>query len=268
MNFEFINELRILLKDNNVFMFLITGGKTLALVLLTFKFLDGVIGNIGEDNQKLNNLPKFVAYAFFIVSSDWIVEIIETAFSAIDVTMGSTSSDLYTQLNDSLIQQWNTTMEGCDDWMDYIGVVISSITFVTFYIIAVLLMALCKIADLSMTCGFLIARIFIMQFMKIIFPLIIALSTLDITKDLLGRWIKKYIGLFVLGLAYIGIIHFTELIQKTLQRQFTIADGNGLSSGTNLTAFTFGMIVTIVVVFTLKLKLFREVTSFVSNLFG
>ena len=149
MNFDFINELRLLLKDNNVFMFLITGGKTLALVLLIFRFLDGIIGNIGEDNQKLNNLPKFIAYAFFIVSSDWIVELIESAFSIIDVTMGTTTSDLYTQLNDSLIQQWNETMDGCEDWMDYIGVILSSITFVIFYIIAVLLMALCKIADLS-----------------------------------------------------------------------------------------------------------------------
>ncbi|WP_134344425.1 hypothetical protein [Flavobacterium psychrophilum] len=268
MNFEFINELRLLLKDNNVFMFLITGGKTLALVLLSFKFFDGVIGNIGEDNQKLNNLPKFVAYAFFIVSSDWIVEIIENSFSVIDIAMGSTSNTLYTQLNDSLIQEWNNTMAGCEDWMDYTGVIMSSLFFVIFYIIAVLLMAICKIADLSMTCGYLLSRVFIIELMKVIFPLIIALSTLDFTKDLLGRWIKKYIGLFILGLGYIGIIHFTELVQKALINQFTVNDANGLNSGSSLGIFTFGMIVTIIVVFTLKVKLFQQVTSFISNFFA
>ncbi|WP_395076789.1 hypothetical protein [Flavobacterium sp.] len=268
MNFEFINELRVLLQTNNIFMFLITGGKTLALALLTFKFLDGIIGQIGDENPKLNTLPKYIAYAFFIVSSDWIVDIIEGAFSMVDLQMGNTSSDLYTELNTAMEEQWNSTMAGCITWYDYLGAALSSVLFVITFVVAQLLMVLCKIADLSITTGYLLVRVFLIQFMKMVFPLIIALSTLDITKDLLGRWIKKYIGLFVLGIAYIGILHFTSLMQTALISQFRQANGDGLFTGVELNAFTFGMIVTIIVVFTVKVKLFQSVTSYVSNLFS
>lgn len=268
MNYDFINELRILLQTNNIFMFLITGGKTLALVLLIVKFVDGIIGQIGEENPKLNSLPKFIAMAFFIVSSDWIVDLIEGAFSMVDFQMSNTSSDLYTDLNTAMEEQWNSTMEGCITWYDYLGAALSSILFVITFIVAQLLMVLCKIADLSITTGYLLVRIFLIQFMKMVFPIIIALSTLDITKDLLGRWIKKYIGLFVLGIAYIGIIHFSSLMQSSLINQFRVSNGDGLFTGVELNAFTFGMIVTIIVVFTVKVKLFQLVTSYVSSLFS
>lgn len=268
MNFDFINDLRLLLLENNIFMFVITGSKALALVFITFKFLDGMLSNLGDQNIKLNSMTKYIAYAFFIVISDFIPDMIENTFSVVDSAMAGTSSDLYTKLNDSLVEQWETVTSDCEDWMDYIGVIFSSITFVIFYIVACLLMVFCKIADLSMTSAYLLIRIFLLQFMKFVFPIIIALSALDSQKDLLAKWIRKYIGLFILGIAYIAIIRFCDLVQTAVQKQFTTSAGNDILSGMqSLNVFSFGMIITIVLVFTVKVKLFSSVTSFVSNLF-
>ncbi|NJM78998.1 MAG: hypothetical protein HC854_04040 [Flavobacterium sp.] len=266
MDFDFIQELLVLLQTNNIFKMVITGSKTLAIVLLIFRFLDTTIRNMGEDNHKYLSLPTFVAYAFFIVTSDWIPNIIEDSFVSLDTAMAWTNNDIYTQLNDSLVEQWDSVMDGCEDWMDYIGVIASSITFVIFYIIAVLLASICSVADLSLTASYLLIRIFLIQLMKVIFPIIIAYSTLDITKDLLGKWIKRYTGLMLLGLAYLGIVNFTYLVQDALQKQFVLS--NDFDTGTQLNHYAFGLIITIIVVFTVKVKLFRESTSFISNLFS
>lgn len=266
MDFDFIQQLMVLLKSNNIFGFVITGSKTLALILLMFKFLDNIIRSIGDDNQKLNNLPTFIAYAFFIVTSDWIPNLIEETFVSIDVAMSTTSNNVYLTLDNTLLEQWDLMMEGCEDWMDYIGVILSSITFFVFYLIAVLLSAVIKIADMSMTVGYLLTRLFLIELMKVIFPIVIAYSTLDITKDLLGRWIKWYTGLMLLGLAFLGIINFCNLLANALQQQFNISDT--YSGGVPLNAYTFGLIITIVVTFMVKVKLFRESWSLINNFFS
>jgi hypothetical protein len=271
MNFQFIDTLRELLNGSNIFQFIIVGAKSFALAMIMFKIIDNFIVNMGSDQQnaKLNNLPSILAYAFFIVSSDWIIDTIESTFSVVDVAMGNTSSDLYTELNMSLTDQYDRITANATDFFDLIAIYASSITFFVFYFIALILMLLCKIADLSVTSGYLLSRLFLITLMKFIFPIVIALSTLKMTEDLLAKWIKRYIGLFVLGIAYIGIINFASLVQKALQDQFTTSAGEGLLEGINsLNVFSVGMLITIIVVFTMKVKLFATATSFITSFFS
>lgn len=267
MDFTFIDELMKMLKGNNIFSYIIIGSKALALTLLTFKFIENFIREIGGENVKLNNLTSYLAYAVFILASDFIPNLIESSFLSLDKVMGSTSTSIYSDLNIELVNQYNYVMDGAEGWMDYIGIVLSSITFIINYIVASLLCCVIYIADMSITSSYLLIRVFLIEFMKMVFPIIIALSTLDITKDLLGRWIKKYIGLFVLGVAYIGIVHFTALMQMALQNQFMVHAGENIT-GYELGTYAFGMIITIVVGFTVKVKLFATVTSYVSSLFS
>lgn len=255
------------LRENNIFSYIIIGSKALALTMLTFKFIDNFIRNIGEEQIKINSLPTYLAYAVFILASDFIPNLIESAFVGLDSAMSVTDTSIFTDLNIELVRQYDIVMEGASSWMDYIGIAFSSISFIVFYIIACLLSFVVYIADLSITTSYLLVRVFLIELMKMLFPIIIALSTLDITKDLLGRWIKKYIGLFVLGIAYIGIINFTILMQKALQHQFSVKNGDVID-GSELGTYAFGMIITIIVGFTVKVKLFSTVTSYVSNLFS
>ena len=266
MNFDFIEQLRLLLESSNIFKFTIIGAKSCALSLLLFKIIQTWFSNFEPDKTRLGDFFNLFGYAFMIMSSDWIISTIEVTFAGIDVAMGSTESDLYSKLNDELLVQLENVF-GSDDlaWYDFISLIVGNLIFFVGYIIALLLMGLCKIADLSMTAGYLLSRLFLIELMKFIFPIVIALSTLDQTKDLLGRWIKKYIGLFVLGIAYIGIIHFCALVQNALQTQFTVNDSDALFQ---LNAYTYGMIVTIIVVFTIKVKLFSLVTSNITNFFS
>lgn len=270
MDFTFINELSILLNQTNIFKFSIIGAKSMALALLLFKILETYIRDFESETPKFGNIFNIFGYAFLIMSSDWIIEMIEGIFSSVNIVMGSTESNLYTDLNMELEEQYAQVTMGDDlAWYDYISLVVGNITFFTMYIVALLLMAVCKIADLAMTAGYLLSRLFSIQLMKFIFPIVIALSTLDQTKDLLGKWIKRYIGLFILGIAYIGIIHFTALVQTSLLNQFTTSEALGATAQIgSLNKFTWGMIITIIVVFTLKVKLFSLATSNVTNFFS
>ncbi|POR20967.1 hypothetical protein BWK57_11785 [Flavobacterium columnare] len=264
MDFTFINELRLLLEKNNIFMYSVVGAKACALALLLFKILQTYLQDFSLENPSFKGMINIFAYAFFIVSSDWIINTIENVFSSVDLVMSNTSSDLYTELYDMTIEEYNKIFESAEDWMDYIGIIGACIIGI-IQILLIALLGICfKIADLSMTAGYLISRVFFLQLMKFIFPFVIALSTIDSTKDLLGKWIKKYVGMFILGIAYIGILHFCSLVQLSLTEQFS---GQGNNSGAMISNFIWGVLITMIVTFTIKVSLFQKVTSWVTGFF-
>lgn len=269
MNFDFINELRLALESSDVFKwkFLMAGCKAMALALLLFKVIEVFVSSTlhtDEQAPRVASLFNIFAYAFLIMSSDWIIGSIENIFSFVEKAMFNTPSDLYLKLGEAIDAQKEQYYEDIGV-MGWITMPIDVVCQIFFTLILGVLISFMKIADMAITVGYLLSRLFLIQLMKLFFPFVIALSTLDITKDLFGKWIKRYIGLFLLGLAYIGIINFCYLIQSTLLNQFvTDAVGDNMGMGT----YVYGACITVVVVFSFKVKMFSTATSYVTNFFA
>lgn len=266
MNFDFIEQLRLALENGEVFgwKFLMTGCKSLALALLLFKILETYIKDFDSEGPKFGSIFNIFGYAFLIMSSDWIIGTIESAFSMVDASMYGTPSNLYLELEKAIIKHDEDLYKDIG-FLDMMSMPIDLIVSAFYSVILIVLITLCKIADLAMTAGYLISRLFLIELMKLLFPLVIALSTLDATKDLFSKWIKRYIGLFLLGLAYIGIINFCSVLQDSLLMQFA-KDEDGQLMG--MGHYIYGACITVVVVFTFKVKMFASVTSYLSNFFS
>lgn len=262
MDFDFINELSKLIANNNIFKFTFTGAKVLAFAILIFKVLETFTNNIGEKEIKIGSLASILGYGCVIMSSDWIITSIENVFAQVDVAMNNTSSILYLDLNRIVIVKLEAIFKNIKDPFDFIAVLFESFLIIVSLIIAWIIGGLCKLADMSITASYLIQRLFILKLLKILFPLALALSTYSGTQKLFHTWILRYIGVFVLGIAYIGIIGLTTQIQIALSQQFgsdyMIADG---------TSFAVGILVTMIVTFTVKVKLFSMVTNYVMGMF-
>ena len=268
MDFAFINELMKLLESNNIFKFTFTGAKILALGLLLFRVLESFTKDFEGQDPKMGNILTILGYGAIIMCSDWIIVSIENVFSGVDVAMQSTSSDLYSDLTILISEKMKSIFDGADDVWDYMGAVFSNLLVIFTWMIAMLLGSLVKIADLSITASYLVVRVFIVKLLQFLFPLAIALSTYSGTQKLFHTWILRYIGVFILGIAYIGIINIMALVQSTIVAQFDVSTGVG-TVGTSIDGgiFSIGILVAMVVTFTIKVKLFSSVTSYVSGMF-
>ncbi len=268
MDFTFIEELRKLLEASNMFgwSFLLTGCKSMALALLMFKLLNTYISDFDSETPKLGNIFNLIGYACIIMSCDWIVGFIEGIFSQINTMVEVTPSNLYGRMDDILKKQME--LYNSED-IGFFDMTVDIIFSFCFYLVFSVLSFLFKIADLSMTSSYLLVRLFMIQLFKLLFPLVIALSTLDATKDLLGKWIKKYIGVMVLGLGYIAIINFCNVVQELLVKQFIENESGEKFASLGYTSPVFvGCLITTIVVFTLKFALFNKVTAVITNFFS
>lgn len=277
MSFDFINELRIILEQSNIFHFTIIGAKAVAMFLLIFKIFNVFVSStLHTDDGTSGNfaaLFNLFAYAFLILSSDWIINTIEDAFVVVDVAMSTSNApNTYQLILDKLMMKYAAIWDGIDGAFDSLSFFITQLPGFLVLLVGILLALLCMVADLSLTCGYLLTRLFMIEIMKFVFPIVIALSTLDIAKDLLGRWIKKFIGLFVLGILYLGIITFSEYIAETLLNQFDLGllnpEANTDEPGSTLYIYTVGGVIAIIVVFTTKIKLMAKATSFTESFFS
>lgn len=264
MDFAFINELVRLLESNNVFKFTFTGAKILALGLLLFRILETFTKDFEGQDPKMGNILTILGYGAIIMCSDWVIVSIENVFAGVDVAMQNSSSDSFSQLNTQISTKLDLIFKGAKRWYDYIGIFFGSIYIIIMYMFALLLGACIKIADLSITASYLVIRIFIVKLLQFLFPLAIALSTYSGTQKLFHTWILRYIGVFILGIAYIGIINIMSLVQTTVLSQFESSEAGSLYD-TGL--FGIGILVAMVVTFTIKVKLFSTVTSYVSGMF-
>jgi hypothetical protein len=274
MNFDFINELRILLDESNIFRYAITGTKALAILLLLFKLMETFISSsLNSDSQapSMGQIINLFGYAFLIVSSDWIINSIEDIFAVVDTTINSTNDkNPYTEIISKSFDKYGSIWDGVDGVFDSMSFAITQAPGLIILLLGGLLGLLCMIGDMSLTCGYLLTRLFMVEVMKFVFPIVIALATLDITKDLFGRWIKKFIGLFVLGVLYLGIISFTNLVAVTLLNQFDLGKLDPTieseSPSSALIVYSTGGLIAMIVVFTTKIKLMAKATEF-SNSF-
>lgn len=268
MDFSFINELIKELNNTDIFRYSFTGVKILAFALLSFRLIESFFKTTIDGDNRMGNVFSIAGYAVIIMSSDWIIDSIEDIFSGLDIVMGSTKSDLFFELSDIVQERMDLLFLGADNWWDKVSVFISSIITIIGLLLALILGALFKLADLSITAGYLVQRVFIIQLLKFLFPLAIALSTFSGTQKFFYSWILRYIGVFILGIAYIGIINLSSLIQNILMRQFDVHYGDTMSGETlSISLFSSGLIITVVVVFVIKIKLLNSVTSYVLGMF-
>jgi hypothetical protein len=126
--------------------------------------------------------------------------------------------------------------------------------------------------DFAVTAVYLLQRLFLLQLFKFLFPFAIALSTTKGFEDMLPRWVKIYIGLFVLGIAYMAIYNFCGIVyyvvNPLLTEKFQVKydpDTDTLPTIENV----FGAsCATILLIFMLKLGLMSSVTKEVRGFFN
>ncbi len=269
MDFAFINELTKQLSSSNIFLYSFSGAKILAFALLMFRILEAFSKDFDSKDPKVGSIMSLFGYGLIVMSSDWIMLSIENVFASVDTTMNATSSDLFQNLNDQVSTKMDNIFIGCEDVFDYMGAFFANVIIIVTLLITWLIGGLCKLADMSITASYLIQRIFILKLLQFLFPLAIAFSTYSGTSKLFSGWILRYCGIFILGIGYIGIINITELLQATIIAQFDTGGGNYGMMGNTIdgTVFSTGILVAMIVTFTVKIKLFGVVTSYITGMF-
>lgn len=121
--------------------------------------------------------------------------------------------------------------------------------------------------DVAITSLYLLQRLFLIQLFKFIFPLALAFATLDKMSDMFWRWIKIYIGLFVLGIAYIAIIKFSVVIYNTIASQ-TDVTLESVAITTEYSKLFMSELGAIIVAFAVKIGLMSFVTREVRSYFN
>lgn len=269
MDFSFINELINQLDNSKIFSWGFTGTKIIALVFLLLKLLDQFTKDNMDGSVKLGNSLSVLGFGFVIMSSDWVMKAIETAFADVDKTMAITGSDIYATLFTAITTKYEAaitpTKFGMMESLAIIEAHFLNGPYLITLAVASIVGALCKIADLSITAGYLLQRVFILKLLQFLFPLAIAFSTSNQLGKFFYSWIMRYIGVFILGIAYIGIIKFTALVSVSLLNEFDSKQATGMTS---LTLYSLGALVTVIVTFTIKVKLFQVVTNYINSMFS
>lgn len=260
MDFNFINLLIRELDDTNIFKYTFVGFKMLAFGIITLKFIDKFIKSIGKEDLPIGEFLSLLGVMLLIGSSDFLISSIEQVFNGVQKEISVTDSGNIEQVISELQNKRKTMFKEADQWYDYLTLFIEdSFTIFTNAILLIVVMIL-KIVDLSVTVSYLLLRVFYLQLLKFVFPIVLALSTLDVNLNFLQSWIKRYIGIYLLGIAYIGIMSFTTLIIKTLSFELTW-------DILPLTSDGLGMLVVAIVVINMKIKLFSNVTSYTTGMF-
>lgn len=269
MDFAFIDDIRLQLEDSNIFLYAIKGSKMCAILLLFFSIIERWGKNTLNQNNSLNDLLTIIGYVMLIMSSDFIFINVENTFSSIDSTMSGIDDSLYSDILMTVNENYENMMDGATDWLDMLGAILSNFSFIGGYLLVLFLLGMCKIADMSMVCGYLLTRIFFLEVLTFLFPIAVALSTIKQTSGLIAKWLKLYIGVSLLGIIYIGIIKLCSITQSALHSSFLTENSSDFFDAyLNMNLSIWGGIVTLIVVFTLKVALFNKTTSFIISFFN
>ncbi len=240
-----------------------------AILLLFFSVLERWGKNVvNTSTNTISDVLTIIGYVFLIISSDFIFELVEGTFSSINSAMNSTPSTLYTDLLTTLELDYVLMTSSAEDGLDMFGLVSGNITYFVGYLLVLILVGICKIAEMSMICGYLLTRVFFLEIMKFLFPIAVALSTIKQTSGLISKWLRLYIGVSLLGLIYIGILKICDITQEQLQASFTNYSPDFFGSFMNLNISIWAALITIIIVFTLKVTLFNKATSYVISFFS
>lgn len=244
----------------------IVGAKSLAMAFLLFKIM-GHFLSTAENSEKppIGGLINIIGFGLIIVGSDFIITTIESLFSNIDIDVASmnnanTISPAKKQL-DFIAEQTQDlgTFETIDFYFSIIDILLGLI--LTYFC-----SLLFHFIDVAVTSMYLLQRVFLIQLFRFIFPLAIAFSTLDKMSDMLWRWIKIYMGLFILGIAYIGIVKFSVVVYDTLYSKIDI--NNNAQLNVEMASIMFADLGILLIVFCIKIGLMSIVTREIRGYFN
>jgi hypothetical protein len=266
MDYAWLIDLNQLISTNNLFSYTIIGAKSLAMALLLFK----IIGNFlqtaeNSEMPKIGGIISIIGYGLLIVGSDWIVNSIETAFAGIEINI-SEQKPAY----DNSIKQYLLEVDTMADDMSAMDRISFYTSLLPLYLTSGLMMFLqqiIEVLDFAVVGMYLIQRVFMLQLFKFIFPFAVALATTKGFEEMFTRWIKIYVGLFVLGIAYMAVIKFGGLVYSFIQQKVNL-NLSEINYNTDLkTVFLFAVGAPLVG-FLVKLGLLALVTKEVRGYFN
>jgi len=266
MDYSWLTELNQVISQTRIFSFTIIGAKSLAAALLMFK----VIGNFlqtGENAEapRIGGIMSIIGYGLLIIGSDWVVNAIETMFASVDVSVASQKP-----LQDDGLKKYLLELDKIADQysgLDYIGFYMSLIPLYLTTGLMTFTKQILGVLDMAVVGMYLIQRVFLIQLFKVIFPFAVALSTTKGFEDMFSRWVKIYIGLFVLGIGYTGIMKFSEIIYNFVQSKVNLQMSD-ISFETNLGVIFAYTVGALLLSFLVKLGLFAMVTKEIRGYFS
>ena len=260
MDYDFINNLISTLSTSNIFKYTFTGFKVLAFGILTLKLIDKLTKSIGKDEIPLGEFYSLLGIMFLIGSSDFIIDSIEQVFSSVQMQMNATDTGKIENVMKEIEERQNEAFIDAEFWYEYLALFVQEFFNNILSVFLWIGIAILKIVDMTVTISYLVLRVFYLQLLKFVFPVVLALSTFDTNLSFLQSWIKRYIGVYILGIAYIGILNFCQLVISSLTIELTWDLLPISTSG-------LGAIVVAIVVINIKIKLFSNVTSYITGMF-
>lgn len=266
MDYSWLNGLNEMVANARLFNVTITGAKALAMVWILMKVLQNFIQTAeNSEAPKIGGIMTIIGYGLIIVSSDWVVNTIEGIFSGVDIQLTAPHT-----MPDNAVKQYLSKIEEGVAEMGVFDKMSFYISLLPIYVTASLMIfctEILKILDIGVVGMYLIQRVFLIQLFKVIFPFAIAFSTLSSNADMLIKWVKTYIGLFFLGIAYLAIMKFSDLIFEFVQKNVGITI-NQINYDTDLRLIFGYSIGALLISFMVKFSLFaiitREVRAFFS----
>lgn len=267
IDYSWVASVQNAINNSSIFSYSITGAKSLAMAFLLFKIMGHFLSTAeNEEKPPIGGLINIIGFGLIIVGSDFIITSIETLFSGIEVDVSlmnqnNTMSPSQRQLE--MINEVAENMSALEKMAFYLSILPSYIGL----FISVLVSMTLHLIDVAITSMYLLQRIFLIQLFKFIFPFAIAFSTLDKMSDMLWRWIKIYIGLFILGIAYIAIVKFSVIVYDTLASKVEI-DANSVTLVTEFSKLYIAEIASLLIAFAVKIGLMSIVTREVRGYFN
>ncbi|MCY1659312.1 hypothetical protein [Chryseobacterium sp. SL1] len=266
MDYTWILDLTEMVNKTTIFTATIVGAKSLAITFILLQVLGFLLqgADSGAEPPKIGNILNLAGFAFLIVSSDWIVGAIEGIFAGVDLNV-----KLPELPPSDGIKKYMLALENGVDEMDVFDKMSFYISNLPLYLTIGLMEFLYQILtvlDIAIVGMYLIQRLFLIQLFKFLFPFAIAFSTFK-GSDMLFRWIKIYFGLFVLAIAYTGIIKFSGVIFTFIQNKSALSFQQ-INYDTDLRqvfAYTVGALL---ISFLVKMSLFSIVTREVRGFFN
>ena len=267
MDYSWVSEIQNTLNTNSLFTYSIMGAKSLAMAFLLFRIIGQFIST-SENSERppIGGIINIIGFGLIIVGSDWIVETIELLFSGVDVSVANmnhlnTMSPASRQLQ--LINETAETLGPFEKIAFYFSVQNVYWGATILFIVSTAL----HFVDIAITSMYLLQRVFLLQLFKFLFPFAVAFSALKETQSMFWKWIKIYIGLFVLGIAYIAIIKFSVVVYGTIAGKADV-DYSSILITTPFSSVFFAELGALIVAFAVKIGLMGFVTREVRNYFS
>jgi hypothetical protein len=266
MEYTFIIDLQNQLHQTNIFKFTFVGFQAMAMLFILLNLVDKFIKNAGSEDVRVLEIPNLISMVIFVSVSGFIPDMIDNIFNSLQNAMLGSLTETNSSLDEILQNMWENQFGNVSGFWDFMSMLLGQIPFLIGYIILSFISFFTAIANIALSVSYLVVRVFLLEFMRFIFPLVIALSTSKYYRDILAKWISKYVSLYLLGIIYIGIIGFSNILTTTI---FAAMNNYFSDSSTGLIigAAPFIATITVIVVFTTKAKLFSQATSYVANLF-